>query len=127
MHTATRIAVQALPRIRQLAPKAHLCVYGLYAPMNEALLRRLGVGTVLGGELEPALVSLCQRLRANGAAAGTQISQSEPVINLGRIVFQAPDRGGLPKLPRYAHLVLPAGSTPLAGFPEGTRGCNHLF
>ena len=32
MHTATRIAVQALPRIKQLAPKAHLCVYGLYAP-----------------------------------------------------------------------------------------------
>jgi hypothetical protein len=63
MHTATRIAVQALPRIRQLAPKAHLCVYGLYAPMNEALLRGLGVDTVLGGEVEPALLSLCQRLR----------------------------------------------------------------
>ena len=126
MHTATRIAVQALPRIRQLAPKAHLCVYGLYAPMNEALLRRLGVGTVLGGELEPALVSLCQRLRANGAAAGTQISQSEPVINLGRIVFEVPDRSGLPKLSRYAHLVLPDGSTRVAGFAEGSRGCKHL-
>src|ERR1700676_196328 len=60
MHTATRIAVAALPRIRQLAPNAHICVYGLYAPMNEALLRGLGVGAVLGGELEPALVSLCQ-------------------------------------------------------------------
>jgi len=126
MHTATRIAVQALPRIRQLAPKAHLCVYGLYAPMNDALLRRLGVGTVLGGELEPALVSLCQRLRANGAAAGTQISQSEPVINLGRIVFEVPDRSGLPKLSRYAHLVLPDGSTRVAGFAEGSRGCKHL-
>src|SRR6185369_3425368 len=44
MHTATRIAVEALPRIRRLAPKAHLAVYGLYAPMNEALLRSLGVG-----------------------------------------------------------------------------------
>ena len=98
MHTATRIAVQALPRIRRLAPKAHLCVYRLYAPMNEALLRRLGVGTVLGGELEPALVSVCRRLRANGAAAGTQMSQSEPVINLGRIQFAVPDRSGLPKL-----------------------------
>ena len=126
MHTATRIAVQALPRIRQLAPKAHLCVYGLYAPMNEALLRRLGVGTVLGGELEPALVSLCQRLRANGAAAGTQINQSEPVINLGRIVFEVPDRSGLPKLSRYAHLVLPDGSTRVTGFAEGSRGCKHL-
>ncbi len=99
---------------------------GLYAPMNEALLRRLGVGTVLGGELEPALVSLCQRLRANGAAAGTQINQSEPVINLGRIVFEVPDRSGLPKLSRYAHLVLPDGSTRVTGFAEGSRGCKHL-
>lgn len=32
MHTATGIAVAALPRIRRLAPQAHVCVYGLYAP-----------------------------------------------------------------------------------------------
>ncbi len=122
MHTATRIAVQALPRIRELAPNAHLCVYGLYAPMNEALLRGLGVGTVLGGELEPALVSLCQRLRLNGTA----ITQSEPVISLGRVAFEVPDRSDLPKLSRYAHLVLPDGSTRVTGFAEGSRGCKHL-
>ena len=122
MHTATRIAVQALPRIKQLAPKAHICVYGLYAPMNEALLRGLGVGTVLGGELEPALISLCQRLRINGR----QITQSEPVISLGKVRFQVPDRSVLPKLSRYAHLVLPDGSTRVAGFAEGSRGCKHL-
>jgi hypothetical protein len=122
MHTATRIAVQALPRIRLLAPKAHLCVYGLYAPMNEALLRGLGVGTVLGGEVEPALLSLCQRLRINGKP----MTQSEPVISLGRVPFEVPDRSGLPKLSRYAHLVLPDGSTRVAGFAEGSRGCKHL-
>src|SRR5713226_6364286 len=122
MHTATRIAVQALPRISWLAPKAHLCVYGLYAPMNEALLRGLGVGTVLGGEVEPALLSLCQRLRINGKP----MTQSEPVISFGRIAFEVPDRSGLPKLSRYAHLVLPDGSTRVAGFAEGSRGCKHL-
>jgi radical SAM superfamily enzyme YgiQ (UPF0313 family) len=122
MHTATRIAVQALPRIKQLAPNAHVCVYGLYAPMNEALLRRLGVGTVLGGELEPALVSLCQRLRANGTAT----TQSEPVISLSKVAFEVPDRSGLPKLSRYAHLVLPDGSTRVVGFAEGSRGCKHV-
>ena len=122
MHTATRIAVQALPRIKQLAPNAHLCVYGLYAPMNEALLRGLGVGTVLGGEVEPALLSLCQRLRINGKP----MTQSEPVISLGRVPFEVPDRSGLPKLSRYAHLVLPDGSTRVAGFAEGSRGCKHL-
>ena len=122
MHTATRIAMQALPRIKRLAPKAHLCVYGLYAPMNETLLRGLGVGTVLGGELEPALMSLCQRLRANGTA----LTQSEPIISLTKIPFEVPDRSGLPKLSRYAHLVLPDGSTRVAGFAEGSRGCKHL-
>jgi radical SAM superfamily enzyme YgiQ (UPF0313 family) len=122
MHTATRIAIEALPRIKQLAPKAHLCVYGLYAPMNEALLRGLGVSTVLGGELEPALLSLCQRIRANGTA----MPQSEPVTSLCKVRFEVPDRSGLPKLSRYAHLVLPDGSTRVAGFAEGSRGCKHL-
>ncbi len=126
MHTATRIAVQALPRIKQLAPNAHVCVYGLYAPMNEALLRELRVRTVLGGELEPALLSLCQRLRANGNATGTALTQSEPVISLGKVAFQVPDRSGLPKLSLYAHLVLPDGSTQVVGFAEGSRGCKHL-
>jgi len=122
MHTATRIALQALPRIRQLAPQAHLCVYGLYAPMNEALLRGLGVGTVLGGELEPALLSLCKGLRINGNPK----TQSESVISLCRVQFEVPDRSGLPKLSRYAHLVLPDGSTRVVGFAEGSRGCKHL-
>ncbi len=122
MHTATRIAVQALPRVKQLAPKAHLCVYGLYAPMNEALLRALGVGTVLGGEVEPALLALCRRLRING----NPMTQCEPVISLAKVDFEVPDRSGLPKLSRYAHLVLPDGSTRVAGFAEGSRGCKHL-
>jgi len=126
MHTATRIAVQALPRIRRLAPKAHLCVYGLYAPMNEALLRGLGVDTVLGGEVEPALAALCRRLRDEGTASGTQARQREPVISLAKMAFEVPDRSGLPKLSRYAHLVLPDGSTRVAGFAEGSRGCKHL-
>ena len=82
--------------------------------MNEALLRGLGVGTVLGGELEPALVSLCERLRANGTA----MAQSERVISLGRVPFVVPDRSGLPKLSRYAHLVLPDG---LPASPDSPR------
>lgn len=122
MHTATRIAIEALPRVKALAPRAHLCVYGLYAPMNEALLRSLGVATVLGGEVEPALVSLCRRLRRGGAAS----TQAEPVTNLAKIRFEVPDRSGLPPLERYAHLVLPDGSTRVAGFAEGSRGCKHL-
>jgi len=122
MHTATRIAVGALPRIKQLAPQAHICVFGLYAPMNEAMLRELGVGTVLGGELEPALLALSQRLRA-GVAEPTQ---RDPVVSLARIDFALPDRTVLPPLDRYAHLVLPDGTTRTTAFAEGSRGCKHL-
>jgi hypothetical protein len=87
------------------------------------------VGTVLGGEVELALLSVGQRLRANGTAAaecGTEPAQSEPVISLGRVPFEVPDRSGLPELSRYAHLVLPDGSTRVTGFVEGSRGCKHL-
>src|SRR3989338_7809664 len=121
MHTATRIAMEAIPRIRAIAPPAHLCVYGLYAPMNEKLLRDLGADTVLGGEIEPALVSLVQRLRSGGGQV-----QTEPVVNLSKIEFLTPDRHGLPALTRYAHLQLPDGSRRTVGFAEGTRGCKHL-
>ena len=129
MHTATRIAVQALPRIKELAPNAQVCVFGLYAPMNEALLRGLGVCAVLGGEIEPALLALCQRLRADdatGIAGAAPMRQSEPVISLNKVSFMAPDRSGLPDLARYAHLVLPDGTTRTAAFAEGSRGCKHL-
>lgn len=120
MHTATRIAVEAIPRIKTIAPQAHLCVYGLYAPMNEKLLRGLGVDTVLGGEVEPALMSLMQRL-----AAGDP-TQTEPVINVSKIEFITPDRRALPPLSRYAHLQLPDGARKTVGFAEGSRGCKHL-
>src|SRR5205823_11829067 len=42
MHTATRLAVALLDRVRALNPRAHLCAYGLYAPLNERLLRDAG-------------------------------------------------------------------------------------
>ena len=121
MHTATRITVEAITRVHSLAPEAHLCVYGLYAPMNEKLLRELGVQTVLGGEVEPALVSLAERLRAGDGHA-----QTEPVVNLSKIEFLVPDRRALPPLARYAHLQLPDGESRTVGFAEGSRGCKHL-
>jgi len=83
MHTATRIAMEAIPRVLAIVPGAHLCVYGLYAPMNEKLLRDLGAQTVLGGEVEPALVSLVERLRAGESAIAThQVTGRKPQTGL---------------------------------------------
>ena len=122
MHTATRIAIEALPRIRELASSAHLCAYGLYAPMNHARLHELGVTSVLGGEFEPALVGLAQDVEHGVAPAEPQ----PPATSLSRVPFVVPQRRGLPALPGYARLELPDGSSRTIGFAEGSRGCRHL-
>ena len=121
MHTATRIALEALPRIRAMTPGAHICVYGLYAPMNESLFRGLGVGTVLGGEFEGGLLSTVERLRTGKGAV-----QSEPLVDLSRIAFVVPDRTKLPDLCEYAHLEMPDGTPQVVGFIEASRGCKHV-
>jgi radical SAM superfamily enzyme YgiQ (UPF0313 family) len=121
MHTATRIAVEALPKIRRLAPNASLCVYGLYAPMNAELFRSLGVDTVLGGEYEPWLVSLARRLREGRGGI-----QTEPELRVDKIDFLPPQRAGLPALSRYAGLIHTDGSRVTVGFAETTRGCKYF-
>src|SRR5271170_3281202 len=77
MHTATRLAAKVIEKVRRLNPNAHICCYGLYAPLNEAYLRGIGAGTILGGEFEPGLVSLAERLSADRVPA----AQSEPLIS----------------------------------------------
>jgi Radical SAM superfamily len=127
MHTATRLAVELVPVVRRLNPRAHLCFYGLYAPVNEGYLRALGVGTILGGEFEASLVRLVERLEAAGAGnAAADGPQPEPVISLARQRFLVPDRAGLPPLARYARLVLPTGEERVVGATEASRGCKHL-
>ncbi len=121
MHTATRIAVEAIPRIKQLAPGASLCVFGLYAPMNADLFRSMGVASILGGEVEPGMLALIEQLRSGGEIAATG-----PAVCLDKITFIKPDRSGLPPLTSYASLVLPDGTHKVVGFAETTRGCKYL-
>src|SRR5216684_193561 len=64
MHTATRLACKLIPSLREQNAGAHICCYGLYAPMNAEYLRSLGVGAILGGEFEGGLVRLAERLAA---------------------------------------------------------------
>ena len=108
-----------------LNPDAHLCFYGLYAPMNEAFLRRLGAQTVLGGEFEDGLVSLYRRLAANGNRPARG-HQTEPIISLAKQTFVVPDRTGLPPLSRYAYLDRGNGDRRTVGYTEASRGCKHL-
>jgi len=140
MHTATRLAAELIPRLRALAPRAHLCCFGLYAPGNEALLRSLGADTLIGGEFEGHLAALYRRL-AGEAQGGSQ--QAAPLLSVSsvtsvdrssvasvtsvdRLDFRVPDRAGLPPLEAYARVRMPDGSERLAGYTEASRGCKHL-
>ena len=124
MHTATRLAAQLIPSLREHNPRAHLCCYGLYAPMNADYLRSLGVGTILGGEFENQLVHLAERLSALQPSISE--TQSEPLVSLERLPFEVPDRSGFPALKDYANLVIPGEGYRIVGSTEASRGCKHL-
>ena len=90
MHTATRLFLKLVERVRAVNPRACLCAYGLYAPLNEAILRRVGVRAVLGGEFEAGLAALARALAAGRAAEGAGL----PLISLEKLRFLPPDRSG---------------------------------
>jgi hypothetical protein len=113
MHTATRLFLRVLDRVKAANPWAHLCAYGLYAPLNTPMLRRAGVDSIVGGEFEQGLVEL-----AGGHCGNATVS-------LERQQFLVPDRDGLPPLGAYARLVTIDGPR-LVGYTEASRGCKHL-
>ncbi|MBI1877011.1 MAG: radical SAM protein [Chloroflexi bacterium] len=142
MHMGTRMAVPVVAQVRQINPQAHLCCYGLYAPVSADYLRRLGVDTILGGEFEAGLVALARRLSEKPRRQGTKAQRSRGareqesrgngnrhalrLISLDRQTFLPPDRTGLPNLSRYAHLVTDHEQHVTVGYTEASRGCKHL-
>jgi radical SAM superfamily enzyme YgiQ (UPF0313 family) len=125
MHTATRLAMPVIDRVRALNPSAHLCAYGLYAPLNAALLRERGVQTILGPEFETDLIRLVdsRSLDSSRLQAGDPVDPRNP-RDLPRIPFIQPDRADLPPLTKYASLQTGAHRK-VVGYTEATRGCKH--
>jgi radical SAM superfamily enzyme YgiQ (UPF0313 family) len=111
MHTATRLAMPVMERVKRLNPGARLVCYGLYAPINAELLRGLGM-EVVGGEFEASLVSLAE-------------DKPAAALSLERQLFITPDRIGMPDLSRYAKLRQ-NGDSKIVGYTEASRGCKHL-
>jgi len=124
MHTATRLTLELVKPIRAGNPDAHLCAYGLYAPLAAESLRAHGMESLLGGEFEQALVDLAGHL--SGSSALPQIHALDSNISLARLRFLTPDRSDLPALKNYAHLVTPEPEHRVVGYTEASRGCKHL-
>jgi radical SAM superfamily enzyme YgiQ (UPF0313 family) len=152
MHTATRLAAPVIKDARAMNPSARICAYGLYAPLNAAFLRSLGVDDVLGGEFEADLTAIARDVAcgtAGGRSAGLPPSleasadrrslggggQACPTADLKvhttsatlpRLQFLVPDRTGLPGLANYATLQCGDGTRRIVGYTEASRGCRHL-
>jgi radical SAM superfamily enzyme YgiQ (UPF0313 family) len=112
MHTALRLGLELLPRLRDKA----VCFAGHYAALHAGHLRELGVDAVLGGELEADLLEL-----ARAVEAGEPLDRTESV-SLRRLPVVAPTRAAI-DLADYAHYVDADDQHHLAGYVEATRGC----
>jgi radical SAM superfamily enzyme YgiQ (UPF0313 family) len=128
MHTALRLAVPLVARIRALNPTCHVCFFGLYATLNaEHLMRAHGVDSVIGGEIEAPLAALIEAIDAGDERPidGVGRLDAPAAPHLARLDFAAPRRDRLPSLDRYARL-LHEGEERLTGYVEASRGCKHL-
>ena len=120
MHTATRIALQALPKIKQQT-NATLFAFGLYAPLNQSVLKSSGVDYFFAGESEPDIVALAKQLSNDN-----RLASKEAVISTDKIHFKLPDRTGLPTISKYAQLVQENSKQKILGFIETSRGCKYV-
>ncbi len=117
MHTATRLAVPVIRRVRALNPDVSLCCYGLYAPLNAEFLHGLGVQHILGGEFEADLVSVATE---QGPLRASVFTRPVP-----RLTYRVPDRVDLPSPSRYATLQH-GRIRRVVGYTEASRGCKHF-
>jgi len=141
MHTATRLALPVIERVRRVNPAARIVCYGLYAPLNAELLRGVGVEVILGGEFEEDLVGLARGVGTGGEEYGAlpdgRGSEGQHPVPDGRgsergsegqiprLRFITPDRSDLPGSARYAQLHCGAEAKVVA-YTEASRGCKHL-
>lgn len=124
MHTATRLALPVIARVRELNPTARLCAYGLYAPLSADVLRAHGVETILGPEFEADLTALALRGLPLSSLGSDPVPPSD-AARVSRLSFIVPDRRDLPALDRYAALQMPDGTRRTTGYTEASRGCKH--
>jgi radical SAM superfamily enzyme YgiQ (UPF0313 family) len=123
MHTALRVGVAVIARVRAVNPGCHVVAHGLYAQLNAEYLLAHGVDSVIGGETEAPLVALVEQLETSPGPAKPAPHPAAP--HLARLRFPVPSRAALPALKQYARLERD-GRHELVGYVEASRGCKHL-
>ncbi len=126
MHTALRIAIEAVTQIRKISPDVHIVFFGLYASLNSEMLLKHVADSVIGGECESQLLALAKSLEAGIEQPLTGVSTREHISPplLEHLPFPTPSRKGLPPLTQYAHLIKD-GQKQEVGYVEASRGCRH--
>ena len=79
MHTALRLGVHLLHRIRQINPDVSICMYGLYATLNADYLLSHSVDYCISGELTALVESLVEDERAEAQEADFHIAELPPL------------------------------------------------
>ncbi len=125
MHTAARLGLDLLRRVRAQRSDLPICLHGLYA-----LAAADAAGDLLGprdlaaaGDAGPALLAFCDEA-GKGASASTRLRRRVELGPAQGATRPAMDTTGLPGLERYARLVQGAHET-LVATVETTTGCNH--
>ena len=111
--------------------RGRLVAFGLYAPLNEAWLRSIGVDEVLGGEFEEELTASRARCAAVRRRAGARDRWRRPSRQVAArrcrgFIFSCPIDAGCRRCRRYATLQMPDGTRRIVGYTEASRGCRHL-
>ncbi|MCU1491797.1 MAG: Fe-S oxidoreductase, partial [Acidimicrobiaceae bacterium] len=124
MHTALRLALEALGRLRRERPDLPVCLHGLYAEAGaQAAGPLLGPGDVaLSGEVLEPLVEWASEIGAERAGTGPRRRRE---LGAPRGGSRAPmTSAGLAGLEQYAQLSW-KGEQRLVATVETTTGCSH--
>ena len=124
MHTALRLGVHLLHRIRQINPDVSICMYGLYATLNADYLLSHGVDFCLPSSVTPQPPLSGGQVRDTSMAlvALVQSVVEREQIETQKTGFHA---AKLPPLEAYAQFE-DNGETRTVGYTETTHGCKHL-
>ena len=110
MHTALRLGVHLLHRIRQINPDVSISMYGLYATLNADYLLSQGVDFCIANIASIELVALVESLPKK-----ERIEAYSDDVSVGK----------LPPLEAYAQFE-DNGEVRTVGYTETTHGCKHL-